>query len=789
MDNLLWLGRIHPSDRSEVGDKAFYLNEVARRGYPTAPGFIVSAEILSTWLQGGDWQEPLLVDLLDASRDLNIDDADELQAIAQKIRHEILTAKLPSPWTRALQSAVESWKTTTLIFRPSLSISTDSASAGSSQRNNPNLSQLLESHLSGNQPDELTQALKQTWAELFRARSLFCIQRYGISLKQVCLAVLVQPIEGAIASGYLHAGPTGFEIRATVGASMAIFCGDAIPDFYRVDRATGRVQHRQLGRKVCTYQATEIGWKTDLLDEEQQQHYALPESDLDTLIELAQKLAGDLAPNFQLKWTLLPVEETECESASERSSSLLLTQVCPREPPPEGRDPNLDRLQLSPSTSERTSIQGIAVSGGVVIARAVALDRADGFPENIPPGQILVASAISPNWLPQIQQAAGFVTERGGTTSHGAILARELGIPAVVGVANATELLPTGEWIQIDGDRGEVRRMPEAVSTEKSQRLDREAPTPSRPKIHRLNIPLATRLWVNLSQQSLIDEAAKLPVDGVGLIRGERMAIEAFENPNTQNLEQWQDKTQQTEIVDRLVERLGTFARSFAPRPIYYRAFNVCDRRQTNPVLGIQGTFRIQLDTSLFDLELRAIARVRKAGCTNLHLMLPFVRTVEEFQFCRQRVERFGLLQDPSFGLWIMAEVPSVLFLLPDFVRAGVCGIAIGSNDLTQLILGADRDSSQMTQVFEARHPAVLAAMQQLIETARALKIPCSICGDAPVQYPELIDALVKWGITAISVPPNAVESTYSAIARAERRLLLDAARRQLADEGRSGKG
>lgn len=789
MDNLLWLGQIHPSDRSEVGDKAFYLNEVARRGYPTAPGFIVSAETLSTWLQGGDWQEPLLVDLLDTSRYLNIDDADELQAIAQKIRHEIFMAKLPSPWTRALQSAVESWDATTLIFRPSLSISTDSARAGYSRRNYPNLSQLLESHLSGNQPDELTQALKQTWAELFRARSLFCLQRYGISLKQVCLAVLVQPIEGAIASGYLHAGPIDFEIRATVGASMAIACGDVIPDFYRVDRTTRQVQHRQLGRKVCTYQATEIGWKTALLDQERQQQYALPESDLDTLIELAQKLAGDLAPNFQLKWTLLPLEETECESASERSSSLLLTQVSPREPPPGGLDPNLEGLQLSPSTAERTSIQGIAVSGGVVIARAVAVDRAEGFPENIPPGQILVASAISADWLPQIQQAAGFVTERGGTTSHGAILARELGIPAVVGVANAIELLPTGEWIQIDGDRGEVRRMPEAANLEDPQREDRTPPIPSRPKIPSEDIPIATQLWVNLSQPSLIDEVAKFPVDGVGLIRGERIAIEGLENPNGQNIERWQDKTQQTEIVDRLVECLSDFARSFAPRPIYYRAFNVCDNRQTNPVLGIQGTFRIQLEPSLFDLELSALARVRKAGYTNLHVMLPFVRTVEEFQFCRQRAERSGLLQDPSFELWIMAEVPSVVFLLPDFVRAGVGGIAIGSNDLTQLILGADRDSSQMTQVFEARHPAVLAAIRQLIETARALNIPCSICGDAPVQYPESIDSLVEWGITAISVPPKAVESTYSAIARAERRLLLEAARRQLADEERSGKG
>ncbi len=160
--------------------------------------------------------------------------------------------------------------------------------------------------------------------------------------------------------------------------------------------------------------------------------------------------------------------------------------------------------------------------------------------------------------------------------------------------------------------------------------------------------------------------------------------------------------------------------------------------------------------------------------------MLPFVRSVEEFSLCRQKVEQAGLTQIPQFELWIMAEVPSVLFLLPEYVKAGVAGISIGTNDLTQLLLGVDREQEQLAKRFNELHPAVMGAIAQLIQMSKDAGIPCAICGQAPAIYPEIIDRLVQWGITAISVEPEAVERTYQAIARAEQRLILEAARRQL---------
>ena len=278
-------------------------------------------------------------------------------------------------------------------------------------------------------------------------------------------------------------------------------------------------------------------------------------------------------------------------------------------------------------------------------------------------------------------------------------------------------------------------------------------------------------------------------MDGVGLLRSELMGLNVLAG---QHPKAWIEQGRRAELVELWQDIISQFARAFAPRPIFYRSLDwrshefpslsfgyepSMSHTATNPLLGQRGAFSYVKDASIFDLELEALAAMQQSGYTNIHLLLPFVRTVEEFSFCRRRVEQAGLTNVAQFQLWIMAEVPSILFLLPEFVKAGVQGISIGTNDLTQLLLGVDRDEGELAAAFDERHPVVMQAIAQIIEMARTAQIPCSICGQAPVRYPELIDSLVRWGITSISVEPEAVEQTYTAIARAEQRLLLEAAR------------
>jgi len=824
VDNLYWLDQIQLSDRPFVGNKAFHLSQLLQRGYPVVPGFVVPAIAFWEFLEILGESEPLLADLPHSSFHVDLDNPRQLQQVAQQIRREITAAALPPMWISTLLTAAEVVQAPAMIFHPSLSLPSkrlqverlnvegdaprvanaslsnqSSNLQGATQTNlqhsnlqpvtNSNLQTLgiLESHICLKQPEPLALSLKRVWAQLFRARSLFYWQRNNIALQQLNLAVLVQPIWDAIASGTLLADPTEWNIQATWGLGTTLHKGEVLPDFYQLQVETGTVIASRLGSKTLAYrlrnpqessQLLESGLQAYLLNEEQQKQFALEEKYLEQLIGLCQKLTAELGSAFSLEWTLY-------QTPGNSEPQLYITQFSPQ---PRALN-SVHSMSTQPPTPNFSPqlVRGLPAAAGRVTAQAQVMIGDRQNLEAMIPGRILVAQSITPEWLPWLTQAAGVVIEQGGITSHAAIIARELGIPAVVSAAYITQLIQTGEFLLLDGDQGEI------------QRLGRQnwgvgigdSPIPKpQSSIPKPQFPIATQLLVNLSQRNSLERIVGLPVDGVGLLRSEVMMLDALENLHPG---EWLQKGLKNELVARLAELIIQFAAAFAPRPVFYRSLDWRSHEfqflagatsplepEVNPVLGLHGTLSYLNDPTYFDLELAALAQVYSYGYSNVQLMLPFVRTVEEFTFCRRRVEQAGLTENPHFQLWIMAEVPSVLFLLPDYVKAGVQGISIGSNDLTQLLLAVDRNQGQLSSTLDGRHPAVRRALKQIIEMARIAGIPCSICGQAPAQYPELIDLLVQWGITSISVEVNDVERIHNAIARAEQRLLLEAARQKI---------
>ncbi|HLO48496.1 MAG TPA: putative PEP-binding protein [Kamptonema sp.] len=800
MQNLYWLNQIQPSDRDTVGDKAFYLSELMQRGYPVVAGFAVTAQTFWEFLSGIDWSEPLFADLPNSSLYFNADNPRQLQAIAQRIRQQIATAKLPEAFALNLLSAVQGLDTNALILRPYLT------------NRNLQTSGLLESQVVWAEPESVAAGLKRAWAELFRAKSLFYWQRCGQSLQQLAPIVLVQPIRRAIASGSITVSDnTAWEIQATWGLGMSLIWGEAIPDRYQVQPETRNIQSQHLGHKSIAYNLASFEGETGTehnahfilrraheasatgaffvlsgaanplqaraLSEVEQNQYALSNVYLLGLMDLAEKAKTDLGCELKIEWTL-------CQLAQNSEPQLYITKISPLN----RQQVKSDRVAENLFFSSSVSLQGLAAAAGVAIAKAQIITNPNPKQSKFLAGGILVAPEISPEWLPWLKLAAGVIAERGGMTGHGAILARELGIPAVVGVVGATRAIKTGDSVLINGNKGEIYLMSESnvnnstsgkasIHTDKYPELF-NTPTKSKniksmPDVNLMancHLLTATKLYVNVSQISSIERIKNLPVDGIGLLRSELMALEAldYQHPSV-----WLQGGRQSEFVERMANQLAQFAAALAPRPVFYRSL---DLRES----GVQGSFSYVLDPALFDLELTLIERVRQSGHSNVHLILPFVRSVEDVSFCRNRLEQVWGRIPPDFQLWIMAEVPSVLFLLPDYVKAGVQGIAIGTNDLTQLLLGVDRDSEQMVSVFNENNPAVMKAIQQLIEMAKTGGIPCSICGDAPALYPELVEFLVRWGISSISVNVEAVERTNLAIARAEQRLILEAARSQL---------
>lgn len=841
---LYWLDKIQPKERSQVGDKAFYLSQQAQAGRAVVPGFAIAASALREFLSTYEWSEPFLRELLTSSLHVNVDNVHQLQGLAQHIREEIYAAELPDAWVQGLETAVERLNARVLIFRPSLVPPVQGSEILSLQ-----ISGLLESRICTNHRDALAETWKQTWAELFTARSLFFWQRSGILLKNINLAILVQPVWNAIAAGSLTTGVDGWEIKSTWGLGMSIPAGKTIPDIYQIHPETGQVKQKILGNKLIAYNlAVKDSEKTNIfldaialestqdnlletplkaeisvtsnldfcqciqafvLTDAQHQIYSLPAAYLSELIKLTGSLVTEFNHYLDLEWLVCLETQPETSEGFDiacqefPNAKIYLTEISllhhllPKEQliRPLGSPVN----QLPKNHQHDLLLVGLGAAPGEAIAPAFVICDPSNLPEKIPPGRIVVTKTINIDTLFCLKQAIGIIAEQGGMTSHAAILARELGIPAVVSAAGAIAKIKTNQRLLINGDRGLIYQIDDLNNQNNSDQIEDaknsgyiqpynpiEQSEPTGTLVEKFESsfsPIATQLMVNLSQPNSLDKIANMPVDGVGLLRSEMMMLDILDRQHPQ---QWIEAGRQQEFVELMSDRLRQIAQSMFPRPVFYRAADLKSddypalEAETNPALGLHGAFSYLLDSSLFELELAVLDRVQTDGLNNVNLILPFVRSVDEFVFCRQRVEQTGLNRVSDFQLWIMAEVPSVLFLLEEYIQAGVQGIAIGTNDLTQLLLGADRNQVQFKTMFERSHPAVKAAIGQLISTAKKFSLPTLLYAHHPAIDDELIERLVGWGIAGISVEPIFLGKMYRAIARAEKRLLLESARQSL---------
>lgn len=781
VDDIYWLDQIQPSYRSAVGDKAFYLGLLRQRGYPSFPGLVVSATVLQHFLAHMDWQERLFADLPHSFLYVDANNPRQLQTVARQIQQAIQSTPLPDALLNQLEPSVQSWQAPAVILRPSFSLQ-----PGLDPTINYKSIGLLGSHICRTDRTALAEGLKQTWSELFRARSLFYWQRLGLQLQHVQLAVLVQPIQSVLAAGELQVVGNQVEVQAVWGLGHALLQGTA--DRYSFDLQSG-LQTHQLGHQTYAYRiassddvaATALsGWLPDGqsglqldLNEFPSGQPVLTLAQLQQLAQLAQQAQTEMGMPLTLEWTL--------DSTLTEVPTFHLTQVVPQLGPWRrvGLQPGVESL-----LSSQSQLTGLAAAPGKIVGTAWLIEQDTDLTNAlaaVPEGSIVIAPMITPEQIIRLRQIAGIVTEQGGMTSHAAILARELKIPAVVGVNQATQRIHTGDRVAVDGDRGVVYwgdfDLPAAWQQAETTRTgpptlysaepaaNRPSTKPGEPTVS----PTKTQLFVTLSQLNHLNDVAALPVDGIGLLRSELMLLDLFEQTHP---DVWFSQRQPAELIEQISQRIEQFAAAFAPRPVFYRSLDLrshefaADRSGSpHPTLGLRGTLSYQFNPDLFRVQLAALKQVQQHGFGNVSLILPFVRTVEEFVFCRQQIEQVGLTQDPQFQLWIMAEVPSVLFLLPDYVAAGVQGMAIGTNDLTQLLLGVDRDHPQMAAAFNPHHAAVVRAIHQLVKTALQAHIPCSICGQS-FQQTNLLAALLQWGITAISVDPGEVEFVSQAMQR-----------------------
>ncbi len=610
---------------------------------------------------------------------------------------------------------------------------------------------------------------------MFGARTIYYRGVNGFAQADMDIAVVVQrQVESRRAGVMFTVNPATGErgelvIEGSFGLGEAVVSGSVSPDRYVVEKATLAIRRREVHHKELLIEyAPDGGTRQRTL------------SEVEALRPVAHRRGGRggrrprPAHRGALRFSPGHRVGVRPHGALWMLQSRPITTL--------HDEATADAAAAEPSEPQSVLLRGLGGAPGSASGAArVLTSLADAASLN--EGDVLVTHMTAPDWLPLLRRAAAVVTDSGGMTCHAAIVSRELGIPCVVGTGEATRRLRDGEMVTVDATRGivfEGARSPARASKPAQATSENgSGPVAAGPVT-------ATQILVNLSEPSQVQRVKDLPVDGVGLLRAEMMVLEALAGDHPRTVLQ---EGRGDELVSRMAEGLSTFAAGFAPRPVTYRTIDFrtnefrglrggerFEPEEANPMIGYRGALRYTQEPDVFSLELAALGQVWDAGLHNLHVMLPFVRTARELRRCRELISQAGLLDRAGFELWVMAEVPSVLFNLEEYAALGIAGISIGSNDLTQLLLGADRDNEVLAGTFDERDPAVIAYLRELIPRARGLGLRTSICGQAPSVHPEYAELLVRAGIDAISVSVDVVDRTRALVAAAEQRVLLDAA-------------
>ena len=780
--NILWLNQTSIEDIPLVGGKnaslAEMYNQLSKKGINVPDGFAFTTAAYWYFLR----ENKLEKKLKEIFVKFNSKSIKSLQETGKKARELVLEGEFPEDLKKEI---IKAYQKLEREYGKNCQVAVRSSGAAEDAPRDSFAGQ-FETYLNIRGEERLLGAVKKCLASSFKNRVIAYREEKKISHLEFALSIGVQKMvmSDLASSGIMFTldTETGFPdvvlISSIFGVGEMIVQGKITPDEFYVHKPTLKKGYKSiilknLGRKTKKYIFAKAGGLKEVqVAEKDQLRFSLTDEEILTLAQWAMTIEEHYGKAQDIEW-----------AKDGKTGKLFIVQSRPETVHTQKKESFYEEYEIK--TGELPVLTGAAIGDKIGQGRVRIIPDVSKISQ-FQKGEVLVTRMTDPDWLPAMRIASAIVTDEGGKTCHSAIVARELGIPAIVGSQKATKILRNGKLITVDCTQGKEGRIFSGKIPFEVKKYDLK------------KIPeLKTKIMVNIGAPEIAFKTSFLPTDGVGLAREEFIIAEKIRiHPLAlYHYKKLKDKKIKKEIekltiehkdkreyfIKELAEGIAQIAAAFYPKEVIVRFSDfksneyknlvggkLFEREEENPMLGFRGACRY-LDKEFrpaFEMECQAIKRCREVfGLKNISLMIPFCRTVKEGKAVMGLMRKFGLKKGKdSLKVYVMAEIPSNVILAEEFLEI-FDGMSIGSNDLTQLVLGMDRDNARIAYIGDERNKAIKEMIKQVIKACRKKKKYCGICGQAPSDFPEFAKFLAKEGIESISLNPDTIIKTILSLA------------------------
>ncbi len=766
MSYIAWFKDLNKDSLPVAGGKGTNLGIMYNLGLPVPPGFAVTAQTYKEYTERTGIKDKIQQLL----KGLNVEDTDRLQAIANKVQELIISTPIPEDIAEEIKESYEllgAGKAAHDLVKAEEVFVAVRSSATAEDLPSASFAGQQATYLNVRGKENVVSAVLACWASLFTARAIYYREKNKFDHSKVLISAIVQKMVNSDQSGIMFTinpsnnNETEIVIEAIYGLGEMIVGGEVNPDLYIVDKATRKIKKIEVKKQELGMFRDEQGNNVKRkIDEDLQTRQAIPETQIIELARLGRKIEEHYGRPQDIEWA---IEKGTIFIVQSRA----VTTFHKEAEAGKGERPVIKEEAGNILLKGETASRGSASGPVRIVLKNEDLGK-------VKKGDVLVAKMTMPDYVPAMQRAVAIITNEGGMTSHAAIVSREMGVPCIVGTEHATDILKDGEIVTVHATRGVVYEGKVESREEEKQ--------PAKLSVQE-DIVTATEIKVIMDIPDLAGRAAATGADGVGLVRLEIMIADGGIHPA-----EYIRQEREEDYISLLKEGIRKIAKAFMHKPVWVRCSDVRsdeyrslqggeqELHETDPMIGWHGIRRLLDEPAILRAEFQAIKELHDEGFDNVGVMLPFVIRTNEVQKAKAIMRAVGLEPCKEIDFGVMIETPAACWIIEELCKEGISFVSFGTNDLTQLTLGIDRNNEQIATLFDEMHPAVLGEIAKVVRVCRQFKVKTSICGQAGSR-PEMAEFLVHQGVDSISANPDAVDEIRHVVAKTEKKLLLDAER------------